>query len=67
MPSPRFCTKTLSTDQQSSLDSNFTEAEFVAAFKSISPHKAPGPDGMSAAFYHIAPEAFAKILLSVFK
>lgn len=59
--------KTLNSDQRSGLDSEFTEEEFVSAIKSMSPHKAPGPDGLTAAFYQVAPEAFAKILIRVFK
>ena len=59
-------TRTLTSEQQTSLDSTLTEAEIEAAIKSMSPHKAPGPDGFTAAFYQIAPSAFAKILLRVF-
>ena len=59
--------RTLTTDQQASLDAPLTEAEIEMAIKSMPGHKAPGPDGFTAAFYQIAPASFAKILLKVFQ
>ena len=59
---------TLTEEQEITLDSPFFESEFVTAINSMSPHKTPGPDpdGMTAAFYQIASDSFAKILLRVF-
>ena len=58
--------KTLTVDQKSTLDAPLTESEVEAAIKSMSPHKAPGSDGLTAAFYQITPSLFAKVLLRVF-
>ena len=60
-------TRTLSTDQRTRLDSELSAQEFEVAIKTLSPHKAPGSDGLTAAFYQIAPSTFAKILHIVFK
>ena len=43
--------RTLTTDQQASLDAPLTEAEIEMAIKSMSGHRAPSPDGFTAVLY----------------
>jgi len=55
--------KTLNIDQRTSLDAQVTVTEFQEPIKSLAPFKdAPGSDGVTAAFYQIAPNALALFL-----
>lgn len=47
-----FVRPTVTEDMNCRLHQPFTEAKVYTTVKKIHPHKAPGPDGLSGAFYH---------------
>ena len=56
----------LSASHKSLLQSPITIDEITAAIQNLSPHKAPGPDGLSAFFYQQFSHLLAPTLLKVF-
>lgn len=59
-------TARLPKQDNATLTSDLTTAEFEIAIKGMSPYKAPGRDGILAKVYQLDPVLFAKILVSVF-
>ena len=56
----------LSLEERELLDRPIEVHELVSALKCMNPKKSPGPDGWPAAFFQVAPETFAAILVRVF-
>jgi len=57
----------LPTEKASSLDAEISAPELAATIRHIKSSSAPGPDGLPAAFYKVAPDTFAEILKIVFR
>jgi hypothetical protein len=58
--------KRLSDDECQILEAPLTADELARSIKSMNGNKSPGPDGWPAAFFQVAPDIFAQILLLVF-
>jgi hypothetical protein len=63
----RNVSRALTNDQRNYLDSELTCEDLSKSIQHMNPHKSPGPDGFSAAFFQVEPNLFAKILCTVFK
>lgn len=59
--------KRLSVDEAATLDADICAHELAATIRRIKSSSAPGPDGLSAAFYKVAPDTFGEILVIVFR
>ena len=59
--------RTLSTDQAQEIDEHLTTEELALTIRHLRRTSAPGPDGLSAAFYRIAPDVFGEIFSNVFR
>jgi len=58
---------TLTTDQRSALERPIAADELCSCIKAMRRSKSPGPDGWPVAFFQLAPELFAAILVRVFE
>jgi hypothetical protein len=59
-------TAALTADESAELDRPFSVEELSTAIKTMPKGKSPGPDGWPAAFFQLAPDVFAAILVMVF-
>uniref|UniRef100_A0A4W5LX09 Reverse transcriptase domain-containing protein n=1 Tax=Hucho hucho TaxID=62062 RepID=A0A4W5LX09_9TELE len=66
MCSRSFVSSGTKPNQRAVLDRPIEEAELCSAIKTTPKNKSPGPDGWPAAFFQVAPETFAAILVRVF-
>jgi len=59
-------TQRLDSSQSDLLNGPVMAVELSQAIQHMNPHSSPGPDGLTAGFYQIAPDAFGTILQTVF-